>query len=191
VGKVLFIDYERCIGCRSCLAACRECGGHEGRERNYVVQLAPGITTQTAPMLCLHCENPACARSCPAEAIKVTPEGVVLAAAREKCLGCKNCTLACPYGIPRFDESQNLMMKCDLCYERTSAGSPPMCASVCPAETLSWVDEEVARERVARRSGGRVPRDFNFKAKVITTAGLGGWGAADFSWEGVLQDASD
>jgi len=82
-------------------------------------------------------------------------------------------------------------MKCDLCYERTSAGSPPMCASVCPAETLSWVDEEVARERVARRSGGRVPRDFNFKAKVITTAGLGGWGAADFSWEGVLQDASD
>lgn len=180
--KVLFIDYERCIGCRSCIAACGELPSHRGKSRNYVVPLAPGISNQTIPMTCFHCKDPACARSCPAGAISITPEGVVLSADEEKCLGCRNCTLACPFGIPKFDFNENIMYKCDLCYERTSQGSAPMCASVCPAQTLQWIefDEALARRRtkIAARIVGDVPvpPEKDIPTSVVTVGHYGGSG---------------
>ncbi|PAF11556.1 electron transfer flavoprotein, partial [Shouchella clausii] len=67
--------------------------------------------------------------------------GAVLSALVEKCIGCQNCTIACPYGIPKFDHEQNLMYKCDLCIDRTKDGIPPMCASVCPSNTLQWLTD--------------------------------------------------
>lgn len=151
MAKVLFIDFERCVGCRSCQAACIECGGHESTYRNYVIPVAPGLSTQTVPMTCFHCKDPACVRVCPAGAIEITPEGTVLSAAKERCVGCRNCTLACPFGIPRFDFAKNIMYKCDLCYDRTKDGFPPMCASVCPSEALQWIEQDEAMERKRRR----------------------------------------
>lgn len=139
--QVLYIEMENCIGCRSCLAACTQCGGHDNRNRNYVMEVDPLHTRQTIPLMCLHCVNPACARSCPAQAIQIADNGAVLSALVEKCIGCQNCTIACPYGIPKFDVEQNLMYKCDLCYDRTKDKIPPMCASVCPTNTLQWITE--------------------------------------------------
>jgi Fe-S-cluster-containing dehydrogenase component len=138
----LYIEMDNCIGCRSCLAACTQCGGHDERNRNYVYDVNPLVDRQTIPLMCLHCVNPACARSCPAQAIQITDSGAVLSALVEKCIGCQNCTIACPYGIPKFDEEQNLMYKCDLCYDRTKDDIPPMCASVCPTNTLQWLTED-------------------------------------------------
>ncbi|HLR40364.1 MAG TPA: 4Fe-4S dicluster domain-containing protein, partial [Virgibacillus sp.] len=52
------------------------------------------------------------------------------------------------YGIPKFDTEQNLMYKCDLCIDRTKDGIPPMCASVCPSNTIQWLtDEEIAQKK--------------------------------------------
>jgi formate dehydrogenase iron-sulfur subunit len=151
---ILYIEMDNCIGCRSCLAACTQCGGHEERNRNYVYDVDPFVNRQTIPMMCLHCVNPPCARSCPAQAIQITPEGAVLSALVEKCVGCQNCTIACPYGIPKFDEEQNLMYKCDLCYDRTQEDIPPMCASVCPTNTLQWITEdELAAKRADHQLG--------------------------------------
>ena len=114
------------------------------RNRNYVYDVNPLVNRQTMPLMCLHCVNPACARSCPAQAIQIHETGAVLSALVEKCIGCQNCTIACPYGIPKFDTEQNLMYKCDLCIDRTKDGIPPMCASVCPSNTLQWLtDEEI------------------------------------------------
>ncbi|KAB2333475.1 4Fe-4S dicluster domain-containing protein [Cytobacillus gottheilii] len=145
--KRLYIELENCIGCRSCLAACTQCGGHEERNRNYVYDVNPLVSRQTMPLMCLHCVNPACARSCPAQAIQIHETGAVLSALVEKCIGCQNCTIACPYGIPKFDEEQNLMYKCDLCIDRTKDGIPPMCASVCPSNTLQWLTEEEIEQK--------------------------------------------
>lgn len=151
MGKqVLYIEMDNCIGCRSCLAACTQCGGHDNRNRNYVLDVDPFISRQTIPLMCFHCVNPACARSCPAQAIQIADNGAVLSALVEKCIGCQNCTIACPYGIPKFDQEQNLMYKCDLCYDRTKEGIPPMCASVCPTNTLQWIEEAELEEKRAQ-----------------------------------------
>ena len=92
--------------------------------------------TQTAPMVCMHCEDPTCAEVCPADAIKQTEDGIVQSALKPRCIGCSNCVLACPFGVPKYVAEFDQMMKCDMCNDRTSEGYKPMCASVCPSEAL-------------------------------------------------------
>src|SRR5690625_6587533 len=76
--RKLYLELENCIGCRACLAACTQCGGHEEKNRNYVYDVDPFVSTQTMPLMCLHCVDPACARSCPAQAIQIHETGAVL-----------------------------------------------------------------------------------------------------------------
>ena len=161
----LFIDGNRCIGCRACVEACSECPGHGGFSMIHLDNLERSTTVQTSPTVCMHCEDPACASVCPADAIKTDPDGVVLSAAVERCIGCGNCALACPFGVPKIDVERELMMKCDLCYDRTSAGLAPMCATVCPSGALFYgTHEEVQDRRLAR------PLDvFAFGDHVIAT----------------------
>jgi Fe-S-cluster-containing dehydrogenase component len=93
---------------------------------------------QTVPVVCMHCDDPACAEVCPADAIKKTADGVVQSALTSHCIGCMNCVLACPFGVPRYIPQLDLMMKCDMCYDRTSAGKRPMCVTVCPSGALAY-----------------------------------------------------
>jgi Fe-S-cluster-containing dehydrogenase component len=75
-------------------------------------------------------------RSCPAYAIKRTGDGVVQSARKPRCIACNNCVIACPFGVPKMNTGMHLMMKCDMCYDRTSVGKKPMCASVCLSQAL-------------------------------------------------------
>ena len=134
----LFVDPNRCIGCRACVQACSECPEHGGVSMIHLDWLERSASVQSAPTVCMHCAEPACAAVCPTDAIKIDPEGVVLSALVERCIGCGNCQLACPFGVPQIDEAQALMRKCDLCYDRTSVGLKPMCATVCPSGALFY-----------------------------------------------------
>ncbi|MCP8969422.1 4Fe-4S dicluster domain-containing protein [Ectobacillus ponti] len=165
MAKVLYIDFERCIACRACMIGCEECSGHDHLSRMFVDQLMPGETVAASPTPCMHCYTPACAESCPVQAIGITSDGVVLSASHEKCIGCKNCTYACPFGIPRVDDERKLMYKCDLCYDRTSKGRPPMCVSVCPTDTIQFLEEE----EVKRKSRKPVQFVWNFGGTLIET----------------------
>jgi len=136
--EALYIDPNRCIGCRACEQACSECPGHGGHAMIHLDFLARAESVQTAPTVCMHCADPACASVCPADAIKVDAEGVVLSAMPERCIGCGNCALACPFGVPKIDPHRELMTKCDLCYDRTAAGQRPMCATVCPSGAIFY-----------------------------------------------------
>jgi Fe-S-cluster-containing dehydrogenase component len=138
----LFIDANRCIGCGACVEACSECPSHGGQSMIHLDYLERAESVQTAPTVCMHCEEPACAAVCPADAIKVDADGVVLSAMAERCIGCGNCTLACPFGVPKLHAGVELMMKCDLCYDRTSIGQKPMCATVCPSGALFYGTHE-------------------------------------------------
>ncbi|MBI3768672.1 MAG: 4Fe-4S binding protein [Deltaproteobacteria bacterium] len=147
----LFVDPSRCIGCTACVEACSECPGHGGESMIHLDWLERASSVQTAPTVCMHCTEPACAAVCPADAIKIDPEGIVLSALAERCIGCGNCALACPFGVPIIHEAQALMRKCDLCYDRTSVGRKPMCATVCPSGALFYgTQEEVADLRRSR-----------------------------------------
>src|SRR5690606_25963413 len=75
-----------------------------------------------------------------------------------RCIGCSNCVLACPFGVPKMMEEAELMMKCNLCYDRTSAGKKPMCATVCPSQALYYG----TREEIERMRPDSIPMD-NFK----------------------------
>ena len=89
-----------------------------------------------------------CAEVCPADAILVTADGVVQDASKERCIGCANCVHACPFGVPKIDLEEKLQYKCNLCYDRTSEGLAPMCASVCPTGALFYGSlDELLRER--------------------------------------------
>ena len=132
-----FVDPSRCIGCNACVLACSECDTHKGQSMIQLDYVDRAVSTQTAPMICMHCNSPTCAEVCPADAIKRTADGVV-----------------------------NLMMKCDMCYDRTSVGGKPMCASVCPSQALFYG----TREELARlRPNSRAINSFQFGRQTIET----------------------
>ena len=90
----------------------------------------------------MHCEQPTCAEVCPADAIKRTGDGVVQSALEPRCIACGNCVIACPFGVPEVYEDRQIMMKCDMCYDRSSVGKKPMCATVCPSQALFYGTRE-------------------------------------------------
>src|SRR2546422_8155476 len=163
----LFIDPNRCIGCQACVQACSECDTHKGRPMIHLEYVDRGSSTQTAPVVCMHCDSPTCAEVCPADAIKKNEDGVVLSARKPRCIACKNCVLACPFGVPKMQVEFELMMKCDMCYDRTSAGKKPMCATVCPSQALAYVPlDQIVHER--RESPTNT---FYFWPERVTTKG--------------------
>ena len=161
-----FVDPARCIGCNACVQACSECDTHKGYAMIQLDILDRASSPQTIPVVCMHCDSPTCAEVCPADAIKRMPDGVVQSARKPRCIACNNCVLACPFGVPKMNTGMHLMMKCDLCYDRTSVGKKPMCASVCPSQALYFG----TREDVERlRPSSRPMRDFQFGDQRITT----------------------
>ncbi len=160
-----YIDPSRCIGCNACVQACSECDTHAGVSMIHLEQVQRADTVQTTPIVCMHCEDPACAAVCPADAIKKTPDGVVQSSLKPRCIGCTNCVYACPFGVPKYDAQIDQMMKCDMCYDRTSVGLKPMCATVCPSGALFFGTPE---ELAAERSGTPI-NEFIFGGKKVRT----------------------
>jgi Fe-S-cluster-containing dehydrogenase component len=134
----MFIDFQRCIGCMACAAACSECNTHRGTPMIHIDQADPGHSPQTVPMICMHCKVPTCAMSCPADAIKMDEQGIVHSSLKPRCIACRNCELSCPFGIPIIKDDIQQMQKCDMCFDRTSAGKKPMCATVCPTGAIAY-----------------------------------------------------
>lgn len=159
------IDQSRCIGCEACVQACMECGTHRGQSLIHLETIDRATTTQTAPQVCMHCEDPTCAQVCPADAIKQTEGGVVQSALKPRCIGCSNCVIACPFGVPKYMAELDQMMKCDMCTDRTSEGLKPMCASVCPSEAL-WYG---TREEFDATRRGALIREFHFGRQDVRT----------------------
>ena len=160
-----FIDPSRCIGCQACVQACMECDTHRGRPMIHLEFIDRSATTQTSPVVCMHCEDPTCARVCPADAIKQTDDGIVHSSIKSRCIGCSNCVLACPFGVPQYVVEIDQMMKCDMCFDRTSIGKKPMCATVCPSQALYYGPPEDIR----RLRPEQPVNEFRFGAQIVRT----------------------
>jgi Fe-S-cluster-containing dehydrogenase component len=187
-GYRFYVDPSRCIGCRSCITACAECDSHRGVSMIHVDYIDRPDMIGTVPMVCMHCEEPTCALVCPADAIKRGEDGVVRSALKPRCIACSNCVLACPFGVPKVHVDIELMMKCDMCYDRTSVGLRPMCATVCPSQALAYLPpEQVQRERRDQpvnlfRFGNE---DVRTKVTMMAPAGADAVivDVADYTWE--------
>lgn len=163
MSVAILTDVTRCIGCLECVAACKK-QNHLGLDVPRTWQNNDGLSAQNwtsilqkpgpdgAPTYirkqCRHCLEPACASACPVGALHKTPEGPVMYD-NDKCLGCRYCMMACPYGIPRYDWDQQVpyVRKCIMCYDNVKAGDQPACTKACPKEaTIFGTREELLAE---------------------------------------------
>lgn len=109
---------------------------------------------------CMHCLDPPCVHVCPVKAITKYPEGpVVIDTEAErrgwgtsKCIGCKYCIAACPFGIPRYDPAKNKVYKCWMCADRIKQGDQPACVGTCPTGALEFGDRDVLLEKARRKA---------------------------------------
>jgi len=165
--KTLFMDPSRCIGCRACEAACRECDSHKGESMVMVDFIDREASVATQPTVCMHCADPVapCAQVCPVMAILITSEGVVMQAEASRCIACRNCVYACPFGVPKLDLGARLMKKCNLCYDRTVQDLKPWCAQACPTQAIWYGSYE---EFTVQRRGHAVNRTV-FGAQEVRT----------------------
>ena len=161
----VLVDLDRCVGCRSCEAACNAEQGlpapekpftdmtvfdetEHGEQRRtdetrYTVVNRYEIPGREHPLFrkiqCNHCQEPACLTSCFVNAYTKTAEGAVIYQP-EVCVGCRTCMIACPFYIPAFKYSSAFsprIQKCVFCYDtRLKHGRPPACVEACPQEAL-------------------------------------------------------
>jgi Fe-S-cluster-containing dehydrogenase component len=160
-----YLDPSRCIGCQSCVNACAECETHRGISMIQLDFIDRKNSIDTVPMVCMHCDDPTCAEVCPADAIKKDENGIVHSSLKPRCIACNNCVLACPFGIPKMHVAMEQMMKCDMCFDRTSSGKRPMCATVCPSQALAFV----VPERIERERREKPINVFQFGNQTVTT----------------------
>lgn len=146
----LFIDMERCIGCRTCQVACKDrrdlqaAGPRPRRVDSFECGAYPEVGLFHLVLSCNHCENPACVAGCPTAAMHKADDGTVQYDA-DRCVVCRNCMTACPYGAPQHDEDANLIAKCDSCKALREAGRNPVCVDACPMRSIEFGDIDELR----------------------------------------------
>ena len=137
--RILYIDTRRCMGCRACETVCKlENDLPAGPRYTMVteVETGEGFTEELnfLPVPCQHCGDAPCVRACPTGAVYKRADGIVLTDG-SRCIGCHECLLACPFGVPQFG-ANGRMTKCTMCVHRIDEGALPACAANCPAEAI-------------------------------------------------------
>lgn len=171
----MVIDLQKCVGCESCTTACKaENRTPPGVSYNVVMEREhgefPNVTRTHVPRPCLQCENPPCVQVCPVTATYKLDNGIVTID-YDRCIGCRYCLIACPYGARYFDfgedyedeftidgetkvaeygkertreDTSGHAMKCNYCYHRLERGEEPACVETCigDARYIGDLDDE-------------------------------------------------
>lgn len=134
------IDNRKCIGCHACTTACKS--EHEvpvGVNRTWVKYIEEGQFPKTSRsfsvMRCNHCSDAPCVEMCPVTALYKRDDGIV-DFDNSRCIGCKACTMACPYDAIYIDPISDTAAKCNYCSHRVDVGLEPACVVVCPEHAI-------------------------------------------------------
>jgi formate dehydrogenase iron-sulfur subunit len=136
------VDLDRCTGCKACVTACHNLNGLDSAETWRSVGLLHGGSAerpvqQTVTTACHHCLDPACLNGCPVKAYEKDPVTGIVKHLDDQCIGCKYCTLTCPYEVPQYNAEKGIVRKCDMCSDRLAEGEAPACVQACPNEAIS------------------------------------------------------
>jgi len=173
MSKAILVDTTRCVGCQRCVAACKLVNGLLRASRSDFMttdSLRPlGPDTDLAMdetgdeelsanalnvvqthgsvyvrRFCMHCQDPTCVSVCPVRAFRKTAAGPVVYA-EERCMGCRYCMMACPFGVPRYEWNKvwaPRVKKCHMCAPRQAKGLKPACTEVCPVQAGVFGERE-------------------------------------------------
>lgn len=151
MSKAILVDTTRCTGCDKCGVACKETNDlGPDLPRRWKMSIDDLSSTRYTTLMqrpgerwvrrfCRHCLEPACVSACLVGALQKTDEGPVIYDS-DKCMGCRYCMTACPYGIPRYDweKAVPFVRKCTMCYPRLREGEIPACVEACPHEVTKF-----------------------------------------------------
>jgi formate dehydrogenase iron-sulfur subunit len=159
----ILTDTTKCIGCNECALACknvnhlkpdvpRRWDSNDGLSARNWTSVIGRPDDKYVRKQCRHCLEPACVSACPVGAMHKTEIGAVVYDS-SKCLGCRYCMMACPFGIPRYDWDRIVpyVRKCILCYERLEQGGQPACTEVCPTKATIFGDRDELLAEAHRR----------------------------------------
>lgn len=150
----LIHDENMCIGCQACSVACRSQNGvpESVYKVQVMIQMKPECATMEFNRLgCVMCDNAPCVHVCPTHATFQTRDGIVIID-EMRCVSCKYCALACPYGARYVDPVNHSLQKCDFCYHtRLLRGEDPACVEVCPTDSLLFGDIDDTQSSVYQK----------------------------------------
>jgi len=181
----LLYDANLCVGCKACVAACKQANDNPaefstvdklwdtpldttGYTFNIIKMYRNGTMEEKdrekdgyafMKVSCMHCADPSCVSACPVSAMTKDPVTGVVGYDADKCIGCRYCVAACPFGIPKYqyDSPTGRIGKCELCRHRHKDGHYSACAEVCPTgATLFGRSEDLlaeAKRRLAMKPG--------------------------------------
>lgn len=135
------VDLDTCSGCKACVVACHNMNGLETSETWRRVGMLQSSNpskpvVQHVTTACHHCVDPGCLSGCPVQAYEKDPKLGIVVHLDDQCIGCKYCTLMCPYDVPKFSESKGIVRKCDMCRHRLAEGEAPACVQSCPNSAI-------------------------------------------------------
>ena len=169
VGNGVLIDAAQCVGCKSCQRACKIANNlpSDGRETSLSAttltivdfkNISPKIDqpeVKPVKRQCMHCEEPACVSVCPVGALVKSDSGAVTYDAN-KCIGCRYCMMACPFGVPKYNwSSPNPQInKCAQQCMANGKATSPACVQACPVKALAYGSRDelltIAHTRIAQ-----------------------------------------
>jgi formate dehydrogenase iron-sulfur subunit len=169
MSKSILVDTTRCIGCGRCVVACKEANGLPQNEDNQLsadtLNVVESHGDTYVRRFCMHCVDPTCVSVCPVGALRKTVTGPVVYEA-DRCMGCRYCMMACPFGIPRYEWKLTLpkVKKCNMCAPRQARGLQPACTQVCPVQASIFGERDdllrEAENRLRQNSSGYFPHVY-------------------------------
>ncbi|WP_434512499.1 DMSO/selenate family reductase complex B subunit [Desulfitobacterium sp. AusDCA] len=137
-----YIDMTACTGCKTCQIACKDKNNLEAgvlfrRVKYFEGGKFPETWTYNISISCNHCENPKCVKNCPTGAMHKVENGIVLPD-KDKCIGCRMCTLSCPYSQPQYFKEEGKVSKCNFCIDLINQNEDPACVAACPMRAIHY-----------------------------------------------------
>ena len=166
--QALQIHPEKCTGCKQCELACSwvQTGAFQP-SRSVIRVHVFDEQASFAPYTCFQCDEAWCMQACPVEAIVINAQTGSKDVLDDVCVGCKVCTIACPFGTVNYNSASGKVVKCDLC------GGDPWCAKACPTGAITYVDvDHTGLDRMRAWAQRSQPMEASFNtpaAKDVST----------------------